>query len=138
MSLLISGIGVIALLLTVLFIVIFIKKRKKKADINLPYVLKGTAGAQEEYEKKFLDDIKLTIQEKIELSWQFLYDITEYILNKFSNADRETVHQLGAKLLQNGMRYEHVVDYALKIDTVMNKKKFTEQEVNTNQTQVGR
>ncbi|ABV74642.1 hypothetical protein A1C_01655 [Rickettsia akari str. Hartford] len=56
---------------------------------------------------------KLTLQERIELSWKFLYDITEVILNKFSKEDVMQVNKCGQVLFENGVRYEHVVDLAL-------------------------
>lgn len=59
------------------------------------------------------DNKKLTLQERIELSWKFLYDITEIILNKFSKEDIILVNKCGRVLLENGGRYEHVVDLAI-------------------------
>lgn len=59
------------------------------------------------------DNKKLTLQERIELSWKFLYDITEIILNKFSREDITLVNKCGRVLLDNGARYEHVVDLAI-------------------------
>ncbi|WP_347938547.1 DUF2660 domain-containing protein [Rickettsia oklahomensis] len=56
---------------------------------------------------------KLTLQERVELSWKFLYDITEIILNKFSKEDVIQVNKCGQVLLENGVRYEHVVDLAI-------------------------
>ena len=56
---------------------------------------------------------KLTLQEKIELSWKFLYDITEVILNKFSKEDVIQVNKCGQVLLEHGVRYEHIVDLAI-------------------------
>ncbi|XVN41611.1 MAG: DUF2660 domain-containing protein [Rickettsia endosymbiont of Argas persicus] len=59
------------------------------------------------------DNKKLTLQERIELSWKFLYDITEVILNKFSKEDIILVNKCGRVLLENGARYEHIVDLAV-------------------------
>ncbi|AFE54912.1 DUF2660 domain-containing protein [Rickettsia typhi] len=56
---------------------------------------------------------KLTLQEKIELSWKFLYDITEIILNKFSKEDVAQVNKCGQILFENGVRYGHVVDIVI-------------------------
>lgn len=55
----------------------------------------------------------LTLQERIELSWKFLYNITEVILNKFSKEDVIQVNKCGQVLFENGVRYEHVVDLAI-------------------------
>lgn len=57
---------------------------------------------------------KLTLNEKIELSWQFLYEMTEIVLNKFSPEDRDAVHDIGIDLYELGMRYEHVIDFGIR------------------------
>jgi hypothetical protein len=72
------------------------------------------------------DNKKLTMQERLELSWKFLYEITEIIINKFSKDDIATVNKLGSSLLDSGMRYEHVVDLGIKL--APSKATFTEIE----------
>jgi len=57
---------------------------------------------------------KLALNEKIELSWQFLYEITEIVLGKFSSEDRDSVHDIGMQLYESGMRYEHVIDFGIR------------------------
>jgi hypothetical protein len=64
---------------------------------------------QKEEDKK-----TLTLQERIELSWKFLYEITELVINRFSRDDINYVNELGRILLNKGMRYEHVVDLGIK------------------------
>jgi acetate kinase len=58
------------------------------------------------------EDKKLSLKEKIELSWQFLYEITETVLNKFTQNDRDEIKELGQKLAENGAKYQHVVNAA--------------------------
>lgn len=60
------------------------------------------------------DKKTLTLQERIELSWKFLYEITEIVINRFSRDDINYVNELGDILLNKGMRYEHVVDLGIK------------------------
>lgn len=55
------------------------------------------------------EEINLTMKEKIELSWQFLTNITEQIMNRFSASDQERVQQAGQKLTKNGTQYQHDV-----------------------------
>ncbi len=64
---------------------------------------------------------KLGMKKKIELSWNFLYKITEAVMNKFSKEDKEAVLQLGSMLYNNGMKYEHVVDLAIPAKQVRSK-----------------
>jgi len=81
---------------------------------NASYIKKGDGTAQKNYDDKFKDPNPLTKDEKIELSWQFLYDITDTVLNRFSQEDKEAIHKVGHKLLDSGSGYEHVVEYGLK------------------------
>ena len=71
-------------------------------------------GAQAVYEnaKHTDEDKKLSLKEKIELSWHFLYEITETVLNKFSQTYTDQVKEAGETLVKNGVKYQHVVDAA--------------------------
>ena len=55
----------------------------------------------------------LSAKERLELSWKFLYEITEIVISKFSNQDKQEIINSGSILFNAGMRYEHVVDYAV-------------------------
>ena len=55
------------------------------------------------------EEVSLTMEERVELSWNFLTNITEQILNKFTKTDREKVHDAGAKMNKHGMSYQHDV-----------------------------
>ena len=72
------------------------------------------------------EDKPLTLKEKIELSWKFLYEITELVINKFSKDDIKSANKLGYILLNNGMRYEHSVQLGIKQS--LSKTKTLEQE----------
>lgn len=56
------------------------------------------------------EELDLTLQEKIELSWQFLTKITQRVLENFSTNDKEQVLTSGRKLVKNGARYQHNVN----------------------------
>jgi len=73
--------------------------------------------SQELYEQqKNRDDKKaLSLQEKIELSWQFLTNITKQVLLKFTKDDQKRVDRIGQGLANSGMKYEHNVDLEVKI-----------------------
>lgn len=62
--------------------------------------------------KKILKPL-LSAKERLELSWKFLYEITEIVISKFSNQDKQEIINSGSILFNAGMRYEHVVDYAV-------------------------
>ncbi len=85
-----------------------------KITHQVDYIKKGDPTAQGSYEAQFQDPNPMNKDEKIELSWQFLYDITDYVLSKFSQADKEQATRLGNKLLEFGTNYEHVIEYGLK------------------------
>ena len=97
----------------VLIIVFFVKRSassrgQKALDSNKD----GQSAAY--YQKKQNNDQKLTLQEKLELSWKFLYEITEIVVNKFSPQDRQTVQEIGKNLADGGMKYDHVIDLGIK------------------------
>ncbi|WP_322776053.1 DUF2660 domain-containing protein [Candidatus Megaera venefica] len=56
------------------------------------------------------EDKSLTLQEKIELSWAFLTNITEQVMNRFSNQDQQKVENAGQALSKNGAKYQHNVN----------------------------
>jgi hypothetical protein len=61
------------------------------------------------------EDKSLTLQEKIELSWAFLINITEQVMNRFSSQDQQKVEAAGRMLGKNGAKYQHNVDMEAKI-----------------------
>ncbi len=105
---LLGGFGLLALLL-----VVFIYKKKQRAaevvNTNEPKSSATAVNAGKKDNKQ-----KLTMQEMVELSWKFLYEITELIANKFSKEDKELVNTLGHVLLDKGLKYEHVVDLSVQ------------------------
>lgn len=76
--------------------------------------------SQDLYDKEKNTDVdeeekSLSVEERIELSWQFLIGITEQVLNYFSDSDKKVVYDAGKKLAKNGMQYHHDVDQEVKI-----------------------
>lgn len=106
----------VALALFGLLLLIY-KKLFSHAE-NVKRVLKEDPKAQKIYDMKknheLEEDKSLTLEEKIKLSWQFLTNITEKIINSFSKSDQEKVHEAGAKLNEYGMKYQHNVEQELK------------------------
>lgn len=98
----------------VLLIIARKKRSKKIPGLNHKYYGKGDPEAIAEYNKKHNKNILLSMEEKIELSWKFLFEITEYILSKFSPADQKQTLEIGKKLKASGFSYIHVVDFAIK------------------------
>ena len=74
------------------------------------------------WKKKNLKTMVLSAKEKIELSWQFLYTITEVVLQKFSAQDQKELEEAAKILVDSGMQYQHVVDYGLPHDVVIVQK----------------
>jgi hypothetical protein len=99
----------IAIILAILF---FYKKSNVQTKTNTENF--ANTDLNTSISSKKTDNKKLTVQERLELSWKFLYEITEIIINKFSKEDIETVNKIGSSLLDSGMRYEHVVDLGIK------------------------
>ncbi|MBL3284981.1 DUF2660 domain-containing protein [Rickettsiales endosymbiont of Paramecium tredecaurelia] len=55
-------------------------------------------------------------KEKKERSWDFLYEITDIVLNKFSPEDRHDVEEIGKTLSEHNMKYQHVIELGLARD----------------------
>ena len=76
--------GIIIITITIFFFLFLRKKEEKNVDVK--YEKRDDSSAQKEYEKKkFPPEMNLSLQEKMELSWKFLYEITDTILKKFTN-----------------------------------------------------
>jgi hypothetical protein len=106
-------VGLVAIAVIILLVILFYRKSKANSSNNK--VVSTNTAVSGLPNKKKTEDKKLTVQERLELSWQFLYEITEIIINKFSKEDIEAVNRIGATLLESGMRYEHVVDLGIKL-----------------------
>ncbi len=103
--------GMIFLVLAfVLLCVIYFKRNsfKKTIDKN-----NSALSKEQQYEYKSNQETILSEDEKMEISWQFLYDITDYVLKKFSKDDVSLVNDLGKTLIDCGMAYDHVVEYGI-------------------------
>ncbi len=80
------------------------------------------------------EEVSLTLEERVELSWQFLTNITEQILNKFTQDDRTRVHQAGEKMNRHGMRYQHDVKQEAKVTIEVVKDRTRKQNQNKGQS----
>ena len=103
------------LIAALVLIAAFVLRRKifGAKEGSSEYMKVGDPGAQVGYDKeKSPDSPKLTAKELLELSWKFLYSVTEAVLYKFSATSRKMVNDCGDALVRNGARYTHVIDYA--------------------------
>ena len=90
---------------------------------NEKYIQKGDPTAQTAYNKiKFPTGPSISMKELLELSWKFLYDITETVLNKFSIRDQQETMKQGRVMVETGMKYQHVVDSNPKVVESYTKK----------------
>ncbi len=125
--------------LFLVFIMFFVYKKSKKASVSM--LVKDTNNAEEfnaPFNKANNNTKKLTLKERVELSWRFLYEVTELIVNKFSKKDIELVNQLGHTLLNNGMRYEHVVDLGIKQQVTSRAASIEQQAYSQSQKALGK
>jgi len=79
------------------------------------YVRAGDPSAQKLYDAKRDEKLppSISLQNKITLSWEFIYNITEKILKLFTPDDRKQVQEAGKVLLDFGTKYEHVPKYSI-------------------------
>lgn len=98
---------------TVIGIILLVIKKRTQNKIA-SHNLSLEKQAEEYYAKKSnKQELKLNFQEKLELSWEFLYDIANTVINKFSKEDREAVENIGQKMIELGVKYEHVIDLGI-------------------------
>lgn len=96
-----------SILLSAIFLVKFIKSKKS-------FAAKAEAQSIYDNSKKKSRARAISGDEKLELSWKFLYDITEMVVNKFSKKDKDETHEAGKKLAENGASYEHIIDLGIR------------------------
>ncbi|RYE06176.1 MAG: DUF2660 domain-containing protein [Rickettsiaceae bacterium] len=79
--------------------------------------------SQEEYDKQknLVSTSKLSLEQKTELSWQFLERITDIVANKFSAEDKKLIKEAGRLLADNGTTYKHQVDIEVRMINDKNK-----------------
>jgi hypothetical protein len=102
---------------------------------NVAYIHKDDPNAQTNYEKLKHPNAKiLSASELLELSWKFLYALTDIILQKFSSRDQQQVMEQGRTLVQYGMKYQHIIEDDPDIIELYTKK-LSEQQKEGQQTQ---
>lgn len=127
LNIILSGV----LLISVFYIIRRIRARYKKT----PQVTAANSPAQQStyatQKPKQPEDTKLSLQEKIELSWAFLTNITEQVLTRFSPRDQEKVQTAGDMLAQNGAQYHHNINSEARsiLATVKNVEQNKEQSL---------
>lgn len=110
----------------------FFFKRGKKGGVGNTSTSHAAYDAmQESYNAKKHpkdENLSLTIEEKIELSWEFLTRIAEQVLKKFSRGDQNIVYDAGQKMNKHGMTYQHDVNQEVKISSSLSKSKSVKKE----------
>lgn len=59
---------------------------------------------------KASQEIKMSYEEALEASKQFIYNIIKLVMQKFTPDDMASLISLGKALSMQGMKYQHVVD----------------------------
>lgn len=117
-------------------LVVFLLLKKNysgSSEGNASYTAKGDPEAQNKYINiKFPKITAISTKELIDLSWKFLYDITEIVLNKFSVRDQQETLEQGRVMVQNGVKYQHIVDSNPKVVETYAKKVSDKKQDSTN------
>jgi hypothetical protein len=53
---------------------------------------------------------KMSLEERVSVSWQFFQNIVDYVMQKFSKEDRNKVEEIGNILIKYDMVYHHDID----------------------------
>lgn len=106
-----AGSGSVVLLLAFILFKYFQKKKEESAR---SYFEKGDPKAQEQYVSDHSPLVVLTKDEKVELSWQFLYELSDKVLREFSQEDQDKLAEIGRKMHDNGIHYDHIINYGIR------------------------
>lgn len=121
----------IFLLLVVSVIAFILIKRMRspgsKKNVHLSVADQHSQELYDQARHKEDEDKSLTLQEKIELSWAFLTNITEQVMNRFSAQDQKKVEDVGQTLTKNGAKYQHNVNREADIVKAVIKTRVKEQ-----------
>jgi hypothetical protein len=107
LSTIINIILLIALAIAALFVLQRMRGRAKPKHI--PPVDPLSQSAYTKTNVPMEEEVSLTLQERIELSWQFLTNITEQVISRFSKKDQQQIYKAGQALTRNGAKYQHDV-----------------------------
>jgi hypothetical protein len=120
------------LLSALIFIIVIwylVKVRKSKITPT-----NGVSQSQEAYNALKDNTPTLSTKERLSLSWEPIKKLAEYVISKFSDTDKNTLIELGEKLLNHGAKYIHVIDYTVpKKDYSRNVEQEQKQEVDKKQ-----
>jgi len=102
---------------------LLIKRGKQQPKVKKIIVVDPEAQKTYNIQKNTDEEKTLTMQERIELSWQFLVNIKNQVMQKFSETDLEKVQRAGTILSEHGMKYQHNAELEIIVHTEMSKTK---------------
>jgi hypothetical protein len=102
---------------------LLIKRGKQQPKVKKIIVVDPEAQKTYNIQKNTDEEKTLTMQERIELSWQFLVNIKNQVMQKFSETDLEKVQRAGTILSEHGMKYQHNAELEIIVSTEISKTK---------------
>ncbi len=102
---------------------LLIKRGKQQPKVKKIIVVDPEAQKTYNIQKNTDEEKTLTMQERIELSWQFLVNIKNQVMQKFSETDLEKVQRAGTILSEHGMKYQHNAELEIIVNKEMSKTK---------------
>lgn len=124
---------IISIIVFLIALIIFMTRKVvvQYQEGHCAYLEKNDPDAQKTYvdSKKKPASLLMSLKDKLELSWQFLYDITNIVLSKFSEQDRDEALEMGKVMLDHGGRYEHVIDYGIRQESTARDPNISKEQV---------
>lgn len=93
----------------------YLTRRKKRVLTEDPKAQKEYASIKQKKEE--IKEEHLSLEEKIAKSWEFLTNITNQVLEKFSKNDQVVVKDASNKMVKHGMVYHHDIELEIKQGT---------------------
>jgi uncharacterized protein DUF2660 len=95
------------------------EKNTRKAVMATPIKLTDKDSSIAKKDKKTFTK---AILDPLEESWKFLTRITEQVLANFSSSEQSRILNIGKKLIESGVIYQHIVYGVTKISSVEHQK----------------
>lgn len=124
-----TSINIILLIVCVIGLIFFIRKMRLQQKTIIKHTQEQNSDAQALPTKsRATDEVQsLSMEEKIDLSWAFLTEITDRVLNYFSKEDQDKLQKTGQLLVQSGATYQHNVETEVQATLNLGRAKEKEQ-----------
>ena len=100
---------ILTIIFTLTILVLLYKLIKKYKNITQKTETSKESESSLNNEYNNINPSKLSEEDKIEMSWEFLYNINDKVKKHFNQNEKNRLSEIGKKLVEYGMQYNHSV-----------------------------